>query len=133
MDDSNPPVAASIQLFSGSQQPEEETDRMTRRLLQQMRESGVQADLVHRPGVEAGAKGLELLALGEFLLHLVPAAVPNALGILKDWLDRDKGRHIKLKLPNGVDFELTGSMPMEDIERLVQTLSAAASPAASAP
>jgi hypothetical protein len=83
--------------------------------------------------VEAGAKGLELLALGEFLLHLVPAAVPNALGILKDWLDRDKGRHIKLKLPNGVDFELTGSMPMEDIERLVQTLSAAASPAASAP
>ena len=125
MSETNEPLAVSVQLLGSPGLPEEEMDATTRRLLSELRESGVSAQLVSQPGVQSGTKGGEWLAIGSLLMHVLPSAAPYVSGIFKGWLDKDKDREVSLELPNGAKFNLKGSMPMSDIERLVTSLSTA--------
>ena len=123
------PAAVTVELSSDISGREEEIDKLARQLLREIRESGINAEIAREPTVAKGAKAGEMLELGQLLLMMLPAALPKLIAVLNEWLGRGQHRHIKLKMPNGVDFELTGEMSVTDIQKLVETLGSAGPPA----
>jgi hypothetical protein len=118
-------VVVSLELSPGSDSPVGETDQLTRQLLREIREADINAELVRTAGPAKGAKSIEGIAAGQLLLTMLPVVLPKLVEILGGWIGRGSQRQVKLKLPNGVDFELTGSMSVDDIQKLVGTLGSA--------
>jgi hypothetical protein len=118
----NETVVTVVSLFAGRSMSDEEIDFMTRRLMFEMREASIPTEHSTRTDVVLGAKSGELEVLGTFLMHMMPTATPLMSSIFKCWLDKDINRVISLKLPNGIEFSIKGSMPLEDIERLVASM-----------
>lgn len=116
------PVAASLELRTAEAQPEEEADSMTRHLLNELRASGVGADLVRSEHAAPGTKSAEVQEIGKLALSVLPVALPYLSGVLHEWLGRKTGRSIKLKTPNGFELEATGGMSTAEIEKLVTAL-----------
>jgi hypothetical protein len=125
MPNSESPVVVSLELSPGPDSSVGETDQLTRQLLREIREAEINAELVRTPGPAKGAKSSEGVAAGQLLLTMLPVVLPKLVEILGGWIGRGSQRQVKLKLPNGVDFELTGSMSVDDIKKLVGTLGSA--------
>jgi hypothetical protein len=125
MPNSESPVVVSLELSPGSDSPVGETDQLTRQLLREIREADIDAELVRTAEAARGSKSIEGVATGQLLLTMLPVVLPKLVEILGGWLGRGSQRQVKLKLPNGVDFELTGSMSVDDIKKLVGTLGSA--------
>lgn len=106
---------------------EEELDRLTRQLLDEVRESDVEAVGPIAAGpAPAGSKAGGLESIGLLAVQLAPAAIPALLGLLRDWAGRRSGRDVKLRaqLPGG-EMELeypVGSLSPEQLKVLVETV-----------
>jgi hypothetical protein len=75
-----------------------------------------------------GAKSGEMLVAGTLFLGLAPHVIPGLVSLLKDWLFRQEGRRLSIKLTIGdTSVEVAGATP-NDTDRameMVRKLSAA--------
>ncbi|MEJ2304193.1 MAG: hypothetical protein P8Y14_21905 [Anaerolineales bacterium] len=108
---------------------EEELDQVTRRLLIELRDQEVESVELERSGVlPEGAKG-EPVLIGSILVKVAPVLVPPLLAAITSWIDRSKGRSVKVKLElegKIVEFEGTSG----DLKELLQVLAKSDEPPA---
>ena len=77
-----------------------------------------------------GTRTAELITLGALALAVLPAAVPEVIGFLKEWLLRPGHRPLKIRVP-GLEVEYDPrDMTPDEVTSLVAQLQAAASPPA---
>ena len=104
---------------------EEDLDRATRQLLDEVRESDVQsANVVAGEATPGGAKAAGAETLGLLAVEVLPAMIPALFGLLRDWARRHRGRSVKVKAQFG-DRELELEYPVESMtqEQLSQFIS----------
>ncbi|MGH7513766.1 MAG: hypothetical protein ACREOQ_12670 [Gemmatimonadales bacterium] len=104
---------------------------MTRRLLRELREAfpEVTTDLVTSRSAPAGAKPVDVVTIGALALAVLPAAVPQLLAFLKDWVLRGHGRTVKIRVQQGkrtvdVEYDPTTISP-DELSGLIQRFGAA--------
>jgi len=127
MGESAAPVSLLVSVGDGTAN-DEELDRLTRRLRQQLSELDVeQVQMASGGPVPAGAKAVDPIAVGTLVVTLLPAVVPKVMDFLHAWMLRDKGRTIKIRAAAGdrsFDVEYSpGVTSEEDLKQLLQTFS----------
>ena len=107
--------------ISASDATEEELDRMTRRLLSELRGTDVEsAELAKGGPAPAGSKG-DPVAIGTIVLEVLPAILPSVIGLVQAWVSRGQGRTVKFKGKVGREvIEFEGSP--EEFQKLLITL-----------
>jgi hypothetical protein len=95
---------------------EEDLDKITRNLLNELRGSDVaSANLVSIGIAPEGAKG-DPNIIGMLALEVLPAAAPSVIALVQAWIMRGQGRTVKFK---GKGFEFEGSP--EEFEKFLST------------
>ena len=127
MGESAAPVSLLVSLGDGTAN-DEELDRLTRRLRQQLSELDVeQVQMASGGPVPAGAKAVDPAMVGTLVVTLLPAVVPKVMDFLHAWMLRDKGRTVKIRAAAGdasFDVEYApGVTSEEELKRLLQTFS----------
>jgi len=111
------PIQLNIEV-SVTDATEDEIDRMTRYLLQEMRELDVESAQLARGGpAPVGSKG-DAITMGTIVLEVLPAILPSVLGLLQSWVTRGQGRIVKFK---GMGIEFEGSR--EEFQKILEMLS----------
>jgi hypothetical protein len=111
------PIQLNIEV-SIPEATEDEIDRLTRYLLQEMRELDVESARLARGGpAPVGSKG-DALTMGTIVLEVLPAILPSVLGLLQSWVTRGQGRTVKFK---GMGIEFEGSR--EEFQKILEMLS----------
>ena len=109
---------------------EEELDRATRQLLDEVRESDVKsAEVVSAGATPGGAKAAGTETLGMLAVQVLTGMIPALIGLLRDWARRQQGRSVKVKTHFG-DRELeleypVESMTQEQLSQFVETATGA--------
>ena len=86
----------------GEDTDEEELDRLTRLLLDEIQEIDVESvELVGDEAVPEGAKTAEVVTLGALAVSVLPAVVPVLVNYLQAWSRRGEGRTVKIKTQKG--------------------------------
>ena len=109
---------------------EEELDRATRQLLDEVRESDVQsAAVVAGEAAPGGAKAGGIEILGTLAVEVLPAMIPALFGLLRDWARRRNGRSVKVKAQfDHRELELeypVESMTQAQLKQFVETVTGA--------
>ncbi len=100
---------------------QEELELLTRQLRRELLELDVEAvDVATEGAAPAGAKGLDLGAVGSLVVHTVTSsAILKALvSVVQSWVARQRGRTVKIAL-GGDSIELTG-LSSDDQHRLIE-------------
>ena len=101
-----------------------ELDDLTRQLRSEILETSVeQADFVPGTPTPAGAKGAAVAAHGELAVSLKPGALPDFLGLLRDWLTRHEDRRVEVTLNIGGN-PVNIKASITDISAVMQAISA---------
>jgi hypothetical protein len=119
-DGSEAPVALAAVLDAGPDSDAEELHALAGRLRDELLELDVEAVALDRSGeAPAGAKGVELLALGGLVVRfaLNTAVLRSVVDATVAWLGRQRARSVKLTL-DGDTLEVTGVSSAEQ-RRLV--------------
>jgi hypothetical protein len=121
------PVSLVVTVGDGTAN-DDEIDRVTRRLRQQLSELDVEGVKLGPGGrVPAGAKALDPVAAGTLVVTLLPAVVPKVVDFLRAWMLRDAGRTVKIRAASGdrsFDIEYAPGVTSEDdVRRLLETFS----------
>jgi len=96
---------------------DEELDRMTRRLLSELRELNVESAELAKSGLAPeGSKG-DPITIGSIALVVIPAILPKVADLVQAWATRGQGRTVKFK-GKGIEFE--GSP--EELQKLLASL-----------
>jgi len=104
--------------ISASDATDEEIDRMTRQLLSELRELDVEsAELAKGGSAPRGTKSVDPVLMGNIAITVLPAILPNIIGLVQTWAARGRGRTIKFK-GKGIEFE--GSP--EELQKLLTSL-----------
>ena len=99
----------------------EELDDLTRKLRWEMEESEVErVDLVPGGDVPEGTKAGLVTAHGELNVTLKPAALPNFLGVVRDWLSRQNQRVEIVATVGNSTFHINASIT--DVSTIMQAL-----------
>jgi hypothetical protein len=99
----------------------EELDDLTQNLRREMEESDVErVDLVPGGDLPEGAKGGLVTARGELNVTLKPAALPNFLGVVRDWLSRQNQRVEIVATVGNSTFHINASIT--DVSTIMQAL-----------
>lgn len=115
--DNSDPIQLNIEV-SVNDASEDDIDRMTRRLLFEIRELDVESAHLAKGGpAPAGSKG-DAITMGAIVLEALPAVLPSVLGLLQAWMSRGRGRYVKFK---GMGIEFEGSR--EEFEKILEMLS----------
>ena len=127
MGESAAPVSLLVSVGDGTAN-DEEIDRLTRRLRQQLSELDVeQVQMASGGPVPAGAKAVDPITVGTLVVTLLPAVVPKVMEFLHAWMLRDKERTVKIRAAAGdrsFDVEYSpGVTSEEDLKQLLQTFS----------
>lgn len=99
----------------------DDVDVESRRLRMQLREADFS---ITEAGQTApiGSKSPEAFTLGALTVALLPKVVPQLIEVLGRWLGTKAERKLKMKLPNGLECELTGSMSNAEAKELIDRL-----------
>lgn len=101
---------------------EEELDRMTRRLLGDLKEFDLESVKLKSIGSPPrGTKGVEAVTAGTIAVSVLPAIFPKLVEFLQSWSLQGKGRTVKFKgkiAGQNIDFE--GSFA--EMEKLIAML-----------
>lgn len=96
---------------------EEEIDRLTRQLLAELKQTGIEsAELVKDSSAPEGSKG-DPVTIGALAIEVLPVAIPSMIALLQAWIMRGQGRTVKFK-GRGIEFE--GSP--EELKRLLENI-----------
>jgi len=99
----------------------EELDDLTQSLRREMEESDVERiELVPGGDVPGGAKAGLVTAHGELNVTLKPAALPNFLGVVRDWLSRQNQRVEIVATVGNSTFHINASIT--DVSTIMQAL-----------
>ena len=108
------PTRLILEVSSGDPD-QEELDRATRQLLDELRESDVKsADVVSAGAAPGGAKAAGAETLVMLAVQVLPGMIPALFGLLRDWARRRQGRSVKVKAHFG-DRELELEYPVESM------------------
>jgi len=108
------PTRLILEVSSGDHD-EEELDRATRQLLDEVRQSDVKSAEVVSAGAAPGrAKAAGTETLGMLAVQVLPGMIPALFGLLRDWVSRRQGRTVKVKAQFG-DRELELEYPVESM------------------
>ena len=101
-----------------------ELDDLTRQLRGEILETPVeQVDFVPGTPAPEGAKGTLMAAHGELAVSLRPNALPDFLGLLRDWLTRHEDRRVEVTLNIGGN-PVNIKASITDISAVMQAISA---------
>jgi hypothetical protein len=108
----------ALSLDPGADASDEEVDRLTGRLREELLELDVD-DVRRAAAGEApeGARGIDPEVLGHLLVTLAPATLRAVVGTVRAWLARSAARSVRLELDGDV-IEVTG-VSSADQQRLV--------------
>ncbi|MBM3239488.1 hypothetical protein FJZ31_24610 [Candidatus Poribacteria bacterium] len=94
-------VKMNLHLDVGENADEEELDRLTRQLRDEMRELEVEAvELVSEKTTPEGAMG-DAVTLGALAVVVLPVVIPKLIDFLQAWLMRGENRTVKIKTQVG--------------------------------
>ena len=111
----------ALRLDAGTDASDEELDRLTGRLRDELLELDVEAVRRRSAGdAPEGARGIDPEALGHLLVTLgaAPATLRAVVGAVKAWLARSAARSVKLELDGDV-IEVSG-VSGADQQRLIE-------------
>lgn len=128
MPDAAQNISLLVTIPSNQHNPDDSVDETTRRLLREVRESGIDAEMVTSGPGPAGAKGDELTEIGKLALTFAPAALPQLVDLFKGWMGRGRGRTMKLQTANGASLELSGDLSVDDVKSLIDSLNSRSTP-----
>ena len=124
-------IHLTLHLNPGEDADPEELDRLTRRLLAEIRELDVESAELARDerGIPEGARLAEAIALGSLAVQLLPSVAPKLIEFLQAWTLRGQGQTVKIKTQHGdqsVEVEFSpGSMSPDDLKKYVDILTLA--------
>ena len=116
-----------LHIEGGEDTDEEELDRLTRLLLDEIQEIDVESvELVGDEAVPEGAKSVEVAELGMLAVQVLPAVVPMLVNFLQAWSRRGEGRTVKIKTQKGdqtleVEYD-PKTMTSTELKMLVETV-----------
>lgn len=125
------PKPGRILLLIGDQanEREEDRDRDTRRLLQEINEGMPElssVELVTAGVAPAGAKSAEVVTIGALAVSMLPTLAPKLVEFLQAWKLRGQGRTVKVRLQEQdrqVEVEYDPStMSSAELTQLVENL-----------
>ena len=118
-----------LQIHAGDDATAEELDRLTRQLLNELRDLPAVSEAKLITGAAPhGAKAGEALTAGALVIAIVPALVPKVLDWIQAWALRSSPRVVKFKGSiNGHDLEFEGAP--EDLSKLLANWPPPAAPA----
>ncbi len=97
---------------------DEDIDRMTRQLLSELRDLDVEsAELTKGGDAPRGTKSVDPVLMGNIVIAVLPAVLPNVISLVQAWATRGHGRTVKFK-GRGIEFE--GSA--EELHKLLEKL-----------
>lgn len=106
---------------------EEDVERATRQLRDEIRDLPIESVELERGGVApAGSKTGELLVLGSLAVQLAPLVMPPLVDFLKTWVTRKEGRSVVVKRKVGdrlVELRVNGGVSRKDIESFLRSAS----------
>ena len=117
----------TLHIEVGEDTDEEELDRLTRLLLDEIQEIDVESvELVGDEAVPEGAKSVEVVTLGALAVSVLPAVVPVLVNYLQAWSRRGEGRTVKIKTQKGdqaleVEYD-PKTMSSAELKMLVETV-----------
>ena len=99
-----------------AQADDERLDGLTGRLMQDLRELGVES--IERPSGEAAAEGAkgDPVTLGALALTIVPIVLPKLIEFLQAWALRGEQRRLKIETPDGLRIEFTPEQTLSNAE-----------------
>jgi hypothetical protein len=120
----NQPDKAEFNIeVSATDTTDEDIDQMTRQLLSELREMDVESAELAKGGVPpTGTKSVDPVMMGNIAIAVLPALLPQVVGLVQAWATRGHGRSVKFKgkvAGQLIDFE--GSA--EELQKLLETLS----------
>jgi hypothetical protein len=75
-----------------------ELDDLTRQLREELEQAGARLEDLPGGAVPARARGLELAAVGGFLVKLGPGAAKALIGTIGDWVRRSSARAVEVEI-----------------------------------
>ena len=118
-------VKMNLQIDVGEDADEEELDRLTRQLRDEMRELEVEeVELVREKTTPEGARG-DAVTLGALAVAVLPVAIPKLIDFLRDWLMRGENRTVKIIKKVGdrsLEMEFPETMSQSRLKELVDML-----------
>jgi hypothetical protein len=117
----------SLVVDAGGDADTEETDRLTRDLLAEIRELDVEsAELERGEDAPEGSKAAGAASVGALAVAVVPTLLPKLVEFLQAWSLRGKGRTVRIRTRVGdreVELEYSPqTMSPSDLKSLVDTL-----------
>ena len=110
------PIKFEIEILA-KDTTEEDLDKLTRNLLQELRGTDVEsANLVSIGTAPEGSKG-DPLTIGTLAIEVLPAVLPGVIALVQAWVMRGQGRTVKFK---GMGIEFEGSP--EELKKLLDKL-----------
>jgi hypothetical protein len=102
----------------------EELDRLTRELLDEVRQAQVESAGLVKGDAPAGVKAGGIEVLGTIAVQVLPAVIPALVGLVRQWAKRSADRSVKLtaRLAEGeiaVEYPV-GSMTTVEVTELVR-------------
>lgn len=114
--ESSRPIQFNIEV-SESNAADEDIDQMTRQLLSELNDIDIEsAELTKGGPAPRGSKG-DMMTIGSIAVAVLPAFLPNVIGLVQDWVKRGQGRMVKFK---GMGIEFEGSP--EEFQKLLVSL-----------
>jgi len=122
-------IRMNLHINVGEDADEEELDRLTRQLRDEIREMEVESvELVREKTTPEGAMG-ELVTLGALAVAVLPTVIPELIKLLQSWLTRGENRAVKIKTQVGdrsLEVEYSPkTMSMSNLKELVGMLTGA--------
>ena len=110
------PIEIEIKILA-KDATEEDLDKMTRNLLQELKETNIEsASLLSIGTAPKGSKG-DAVTIGTLALEVLPVVLPSVIALVQAWVMRGQGRIVKFK-GKGIEFE--GSP--EELKKLLEKL-----------
>ena len=104
-----------------------ELDELTRQLRSEVQELDIESIHEVSEGVApAGTKGVDMAAIGQMAISLVPSIIPPLFDLLKSWMERKPSTPVKVTVKIGrktaqIEYDPTKTSA-KDLDLLVKTL-----------
>lgn len=121
------PIRLILQVEAGPQADPDRTDRLTRNLIQELRQLHIESiEPVRLESPPSGAKAGQAVASGSVAVSVLPSVLESVILYLRDWSSRSPDRRVTLRFQLGenlleIEYD-PNTMTQETLQELVATL-----------